>query len=445
MGIYCLAVKVLLLLAGRSRRFWPLQEKSLFPLCGKALLTHQVERLSQAGLSDITLVLGKHNQDAIRALSPKLPFVIQKDTEGGMMAACLEALPRLGAEPVLIVSGNDMIEPQAFTQLLAQSRKRGVGGAILTQAVTSYFPGGYVTLRGSRVTAIVEKPGAGREPSKFVNIVAHVHSDASKLLAALKKVHNRKDDGYEQALGTLLKEHRYDAVRYKGVWQPVKYPWHLLALLELLLKDIRKPAVHKTASVHKTAVVEGSVVIGEGTRVLPHATVVGPCYIGKNCIIGNGALVRGSSIGDSSVIGYNTEVKGSVLAGSVWTHMTYLGDSVVGENVSFGGGCITGNLRLDEGKIASACDGQSVPSGLVKFGTVVGGGCRFGIGVKTNPGVKVGRDCFVAGGCFLHEDIPDGSFAVTKEGKLELKKNRTRAPQMEEREKFLKFSRNPHP
>ena len=66
-------------------------------------------------------------------------------------------------------------------------------------------------------------------------------------------------------------------------------------------------------------------VLGEGVRVLAHATIVGPCVIGARTIIGNNALVRGSSVGRDCVVGYNTEVKSSVLADHVWTHMTYLG------------------------------------------------------------------------------------------------------------------------
>ncbi len=431
-------MNALLLLAGRSRRFWPLQEKSLFPLCGKPLLMHQMERLRAGGFTDITLVAGDHNRDAIHALCPAFPIVMQRKLEDGMLGACLDALPAFGSGPVLIVSGNDVVDPAALKALLSASKKKNVDGALLAQKVTRYFPGGYLTLQGSRVTSIVEKPGEGKEPSDLVNIVAHIHNDASALLDALRAIKSHRDDGYEQALGSLLHDHHYEAVEYAGTWQAVKYPWHLLPLLELFLQDIRKPSIHKTAKIHPTAVVEGNVVIGEGTKILPHATVAGPCYIGRNCIVGNGALVRGSSIGDGCVVGYNTEVKGSVLAGPVWTHITYLGDSVIGENVSFGGGCITGNLRLDEGEISSACEGKNVATGLVKFGTVVGNHCRFGIGVRTNPGVKIGRDCFVAGGCFLQEDLPDESFAVTKEGKLEVRKNKTRAPGMEQRGKFLK-------
>ncbi len=430
-------MKVLLLLAGRSRRFWPLSEKSLFPICGKPLIAHQIERLRAAGCDDITLVGGSHNLPAVSALFPDLPTVQQEDLDLGMQGALLSALPSVGDEPVLIVSSNDIIESFAFEELKAAAAERKVGGALLAQRVQRYFPGGYLKVIDGAIASIVEKPGEGNEPSDLVNIVAHIHNDPQTLLGLLKDVRSDRDDGYEQAIAKLFPQQVYRAVPYHGSWQAVKYAWHVLHLLPLLLKDT-KTSIHSTATVHSTAVIEGQVVIEEGARVLPHATIIGPSFIGRGTTIGNNALVRGSSIGRHCVVGYNTEVKSSVLADHVWTHSSYLGDSVVGENVSFGAGCVTGNLRLDEGEIASHWESEPLPSGLTKFGTIIGADCRIGIQVATNPGVKIGQGTFVAGGTCVSQDIPEGSFVNIKDGKLMVRPNEAKAPAPAEREKYRK-------
>lgn len=414
-----------------------MSEKSLFPICGKTLAEHQVETLKIAGLKDITLVVGAHNKKEIKQLFPDLPQIEQKDLDLGMQGACLSALPKMKDEPVMIVSGNDVIEPNALKALRAEASMKGVDGAILARKVKRYFPGGYLNVKAGRITGIVEKPGEGNEPSKLVNIVAHVHNDPASLLAALKTMTSKRDDGYEQALQSLFDTKKYKAVPYDGFWQPVKYPWHLLHLLPLMLNGIKKQSIDPSAQIHKTAVVEGNVVIGKNVRILPHASVIGPCYIGDNSIIGNNALVRGSSIGERCVVGYNTEVKGSILAGPVWTHMTYLGDSIVGRNVSFGGGCMTGNLRLDEAEISSVVKQEAIPTGLTKLGLIVGDDCRFGIKVSNNPGVKVGGGTFVSGMAMLGHDVPEKSFVVVKEGKLEMKPNKMQVPGMEERKKYF--------
>ncbi len=409
----------------------------MFPLCGKTLLEHQVDRLKAAGLKDITFVGGAHNVESVRSLFPKAKTVLQRD-EIGMHAALLDALPTVGNDSVLIVGLSDVVDISAYKKVIA-SMKKGVDGAVLAYEVPRYFPGGYLTLKGTKITGIVEKPGEGNEPSPFVNIVVHAHRSAPELLKELQHTKSEKDDKYEVALASLFGKKNYVAVPYAGAWLPVKFPWHILPLLEYFLASQgQKPKIHKTAKVHKTAVIEGSVVIAEGAQIYPNAVVRGPAYIGKRTIVANNALVRGSSVGDDCVVGYCTEVKGSALARHVWTHMTYIGDSVIGENVSFGAGSVTGNLRFDEGEILSAHKDTRLQTGLTKFGTIVGNNARLGIHTGIAPGIKIGEGTFVNSGAMVTADIPDNSFVSMKGGEMVVRPNKTKAPTPESRETFRK-------
>jgi bifunctional UDP-N-acetylglucosamine pyrophosphorylase/glucosamine-1-phosphate N-acetyltransferase len=228
-------------------------------------------------------------------------------------------------------------------------------------------------------------------------------------------------------------------VSYEGVWQAVKYPWHMLSLLGILLPQNIKPKIDKSAKIHPTAVIEGAVVIGKNVKVFAHATVMGPCIIGDDTIIANNALVRGSSIGRRCVIGYNTEVARSVLADDVWTHTSYLGDSVLGSNISLGAGTTTGNLRLDESEISSVVSGESVSTGLGKLGVVLGSGCRTGIHTCFSPGVKIGAGSFINSATLVTQDIPDGSFVKMENvGKLVIRENRTAPANANAREQMRK-------
>lgn len=428
-------MQVLLLLAGRSRRFWPLSEKTLFPICGKTLLEHQIDRLKEAGLRKITLVGGAHNLKNARRLTG-LPVIEQKDLDLGMRGALLSALPKIRNEPVLIIGGNDVVDAEAYRFVVAKAAPGD--GAVLAKKTHSYFPGGYLTMKGTSVAGIVEKPKPGKEPSRLVTIVAHAHNDPHALLDVLRDVDESRDDGYEQALGKLFLSHRYLAAAYEGPWQAVKYPWHMIPLLELLLSAIQKPKKGSGVSVHNTAVIEGAVVLGDGVRVLPHATIIGPCVIGARTIIGSNSLVRGSSVGNDCVVGYNTEIKSSVLADHVWTHMTYLGETVVGRNVSFGGGCITGNLRLDEENIFSAVGNEYIDTGLIKFGAAIGDGCRIGIHASLHPGTKIGAGTFVNSAAVVSGDIAEGKYVSMKNGEMDIRDNRTAAMDPEGRGKYRK-------
>lgn len=434
---YTPGVKTILLLAGRSRRFWPLTDKVTFPLLGKAILTHQVDRLKAAGLTDIVLVGGSHNKEEIALMHPELRFVEQTDLDKGMQGALLDALPACGQESVLVVGGNDVIDPSAYTGIV--ERLKTADGVLLAKKVTSYFPGGYLTVdQAGRITGIVEKPGEGKEPSDLVNIVAHAHKDASVLLAALKAAVTKKDDAYEVALASLLKDKVYMAQPYEGAWQPVKYPWHLLSLNHLLLSEIAGPSVHPTATVHPSAVLEGKVIVEEGARIMPNACLVGPCHVGKRAIVGNNALIRGSSIGDDCVVGFCCEVKDSVLHRHCWLHMAYAGDSVLGENTAMGAGSVTGNLRLDEGTISSMVGEEALNTGRTKLGTIIGDDCRIGIHVGINPGIKIGKGTFVSSGTMVTRDVEDGSFVNMKEGAMHVRPNTGEAPKPQARDTYKK-------
>lgn len=400
----------LLILAGRSTRFWPLQEKSFFPVAGTCVLFEQVRRLHAAGIRRITLVTGEHNAALTTELLPSLPQVRQEDLSLGMRGALLSALPHVDDEPILLVSANDLIDVSAYRSLATMARGRKSGGVLLARQVSRYFPGGYLSVRGTRILGIVEKPAPGTEPSSLVNIVAHVHVSPSALLSALRATKTTGDDGYEVALDALMQQERYDAAPYDGAWHPVKYPWHLLDVLPALLPSKGKPSIHPTASVHRTAVIEGPVRIDKGARVYAHATITGPAYIGHDAVVANNALVRGSSVGARSVVGYSTEICRSILAEDVWTHMNYVGDSVIGPDVSLGGGTMTGNLRLDETDVHSMVQGTSISTNRVKCGVVIGSGCRIGVHTTFAPGVKVGQGTFIASAASISADIPDRSF-----------------------------------
>ncbi|MBU2214201.1 NTP transferase domain-containing protein, partial [Patescibacteria group bacterium] len=214
-------MRVLLLIAGRSQRFWPLSEKTLFPVCGTNLLEVTTGRLKETGLDDITLIGGSHNLEDVHRQYPEFPTVEQRDLELGMRGALLDALPSCGNESVMIVCVNDVIDPAGYKSLIEATSDSNTSGAILAQKVERYLPGGYLKLEGDQILEVIEKPGEGNEPSDLVNIVAHIHKDASILLETLRVTPSGTDDGYEQALTKLFKDFVYKAVPYESVWNAV--------------------------------------------------------------------------------------------------------------------------------------------------------------------------------------------------------------------------------
>jgi len=421
-------MKVVLLAAGRSKRLKPIEDKNFLQFLGKPLIQHQLEQLLSVGLSDVVVVGGSHNLPKLRELTKVLPkklkvtFVEQKDLDAGMAGAMIAAEKVVKAEPILVVSGNDMVEKKAFLDVMKAAKDLKVDGLLLGKKVLSYFPGGYLNVRSNGLIAsIVEKPGAGKEPSKLVNLVVHYFKDGQKFIGIVKKAKSSRDDKYEVAISQMIDNGgKMKVVPYEGFWQPIKYPWHVIDLMNYFIGNIEKifpkgRVGGKKAEVAKTATIRGqNVYLEDGVKIMDNAIVIGPAYIGKNTIIASNAMVRASHVGPNCVIGFGSEVARSYLGDTVWTHTNYIGDSVIGNNCSFGAGTVTGNLRLDEKNIPVNIQGEKVDSGTNKFGLITGDNVRCGINTSFMPGIKIGNNSFVGAGIVIAQDIEDNKFVYAK-------------------------------
>jgi len=402
-------MKALLLAAGRSRRAKPIEDKNFLKFCGKTLIEFQLESLQEAGFQDILIAAGEHNKERIEGVVAQYGATViqQENLDDGMAGAVLATEPHLKDEALFIVSSNDVVEPRAYESVLKASES-GADAYLLATQMDSYFPGGYLKVDNGRITDIIEKPGAGNEPSNLVNIVLHFFRKPETLLSALKSSSSNNDDRYEVALDKLMNEQRFEAVAYDGMWQPVKHPWHVLDLMPYFFEKM-KTSMHPSAEIAESARINGAVCIEEGAKVFDNAVIQGPAYIGKNTVVANNALVRGSIIGDDCVVGYATEVARSFIGDDCWFHSNYVGDTIMGDNNSFGAGAVCANLRLDEKEISE--------SGRNKLGPIFGDNIRVGVNTSIMPGVRVGSNTMITSGLVVAEDIESGKFA---HGKTEL-------------------------
>ena len=125
----------------------------------------------------------------------------------------------------------------------------------------------------------------------------------------------------------------------------------------------------------------------ENVRIMENAVVRGPCYIGKNSVIGNNVLIReGVHIGDDCVVGFSTEIKHSYIGDRCWFHSNYIGDSIIADRCSFGAGTITANLRFDEEEVTVLDNGRPLNSGLNRLGAIIGADSKTGVNVSI-PGL----------------------------------------------------------
>jgi UDP-N-acetylglucosamine diphosphorylase / glucose-1-phosphate thymidylyltransferase / UDP-N-acetylgalactosamine diphosphorylase / glucosamine-1-phosphate N-acetyltransferase / galactosamine-1-phosphate N-acetyltransferase len=180
---------------------------------------------------------------------------------------------------------------------------------------------------------------------------------------------------------------------YRDLWKEGKPIWDpLLSLNDYLRAQIFRIEIKVPAGVHLDR--PELISIGQGTVIEPGVYIQGPCIIGKGCILRHGAYLHGGCItGDRAVIGHATEIKHSILLDeSAASHLTYVGDSILGNGVNLGAGVKCANLRLDRVEVSVVLEGTRVRTGLKKFGAILGDRVQIGCNCVLNPGTLVGRD-----------------------------------------------------
>jgi len=185
----------------------------------------------------------------------------------------------------------------------------------------------------------------------------------------------------------------------------IRYPWDLLRINEMLVGALDEDRID--GEIEQGVTIHGHVIVGTGTRLLAGTYIEGNAVIGADCRIGPNCYIRGNTaIGDGCYIGQAVEVKNSILmAGVSMGHLSYCGDSIIGEQVNFGAGAITANFRHDGLTHRSMVQGVLVDTGRQKFGAIVGDGVHTGIHTAIYPGRKIWPDVWTRPGDIVQKDL----------------------------------------
>ena len=167
-----------------------------------------------------------------------------------------------------------------------------------------------------------------------------------------------------------------------------RQPWEALAGIKDLILTLgpglgdEYTEVSPTVWVHKTA------------QVAPTAYLGAPCIIGAGTEVRHCAFIRGSAlVGDGCVVGNSVELKNVILFDSVQVpHYNYVGDSILGYKSHMGAGSLTSNVKSDQTPVVVKNGGEAIPTGLKKFGAMVGDFVEVGCNSVLNPGTVVGRN-----------------------------------------------------
>ena len=167
------------------------------------------------------------------------------------------------------------------------------------------------------------------------------------------------------------------------------YPWEALG-------GIKELIIRLGESLDKNFYTEVSpqVWVHNTAKVFPSAYIGAPCIIGAETEVRHCAFIRGSAlVGNHCVVGNSVELKNVIIFDNVQVpHYNYVGDSIIGYRSHMGAGSITSNVKSDKTLVVVKGKGESVETGLKKFGAMLADFVEVGCNSVLNPGTVIGRN-----------------------------------------------------
>ena len=178
----------------------------------------------------------------------------------------------------------------------------------------------------------------------------------------------------------------------KTLLEKTEYPWEALPQIKDFIV-----ALGKTLDKEHYDEISENVWVAKSAKVFPSAYIDAPCIIGENTEVRHCAFIRGSVlVGNNCVVGNSTEVKNAIVFDNVEIpHYNYVGDSVLGYKSHLGAGAVTSNVKSDRTPVSITTESGKIPTGLKKFGAMVGDHTEVGCNCVLCPGTVLGKNCTV--------------------------------------------------
>ena len=434
--------KGIILAAGKGTRMKSELPKVLHKVNGVPMVAKVMDVLKEAGSEENILILGHKIEQVLESLGD-VNYVEQNEQLGTGHAVKITYDKLKSYKGTLLITCGDtpLLRSETLKKLVEKHKNSGAKATVLTAVEENPFGYGRIVKEAGNVIAIVEEKEADEATKAIKEVNAGVYCfEAEDLFDALSKVDNNNEKG-EYYLTDVIKVlvDRGDAVESfsvednsetLGVNSKVQ-----LAEAERILRRRKNIQLMEDGVIlinPETTYIEDAVCIGRDTVIYPNALIQGKTIIGENCeimgntriidsTIGNNVRVESSAIESSSIsdevtigpfahirpksklakkvhIGNFVEVKESVMGEGVKAgHLTYIGNTEVGENTNFGAGTITCNY-----------DGKN------KYKTVIGKNVFIGSDTKFIAPISVGDDALIAAGSVITKNIPNRALAFAR-------------------------------
>jgi UDP-N-acetylglucosamine diphosphorylase/glucosamine-1-phosphate N-acetyltransferase len=417
-------MKAVVLAAGKGVRLEPItstRPKHMIKLAGKPILERCLSGLKACGIKDVVLVVN-YMADVIEGyfgdggrLGIKIEYARQQERLGTGNA--LITVQSLVQEDFALVYGDLLFSADLMKKVLTKHQDEQPSATMAVVPVEQPENYGIVEVNDhDHVEKIIEKPSREEAPSNLANTGIYVF--AKDIIAKAKETLTSTRGEWEipDAITLMLKESKeVIAVRApKDDWMDIGRPWDLLEANRWILT---RRSHRIMGSVEEGAHLTGPVTVAETARVRSGAYVEGPVYIGADCDVGPNCYLRSyTSLGRKVRIGNACEIKNSIVMDNTHVgHLSYVGDSVIGENCNLAAGTLIGNYRFDATTVKMLVKDTVLDSGRTKLGAILGDGVKTGLNALFMPGTKVGSECWVGPGVIVNRDLPAKTTTMLKQ------------------------------
>ena len=386
-------MKAIILAAGEGTHLSPFSETrpiSMIGVAGRTMLDNTFALLKSAGINDIFIVVGHKKDKLIERLQQQdhnvlnLHYVEQK-RKLGIGHAVMQVKNKISpGEYFLLLYGDTLTAENIFSKVQQSFHSFKCPVASICLPPSNQMFGNVFLNARMEITKIVEKP-------KGNNLGNYVLSGVFILPASFFKLLESSGNSMEKALKKVVAGEGLRASMWEDEWLDVVYPWEILTANKMIMDSWQESSIAKTATLEANVTLQGIVHIKAGAIIKSGAVLEGPCCIGERSYIGNNSLIRSyTSVGKNCSVGSGVELKNCVVMdNSQIGRLSFVGDSVLGENVDMGAGCMTVNRTVDWKPISVKNGKRPMGTGMTKLGAFLGDGVVVGAGNTLEPGMVV--------------------------------------------------------
>ncbi len=438
-----MSVGVIVLGAGKGTRMRSDTAKVLHEACGRTLLAWVLGTVEHLDVERSIVVVGHQAESVTATLPPGVDGVVQ-EPQNGTGHAVRVALDGFGSLPeTIVVLPGDMplITGEAVSSLISHHRAAGASATIMSVELDDPTGYGRIVRDGDAVSRIVEEGDATEDERSIAEVNTSVYVfRTGALVEALDQItiDNVQGEYYLTDVIEIL-DARGDRVTAMTVAPELGIGVNTHAQLAQVSDVLRRRITSKlldsgvwmldpqrvyidatvtiepTAKLYPDVYLTGSTTVAAGASIGPNVeardTAIGAgavvkqavmmdAMIGRDALVGPFAYLRpGAVLEDGSKVGTYVEVKGSTVgAGSKVPHLSYIGDTTIGENTNIGAGTITVNY-----------------DGYAKHKTTIGDRVRIGSDTMLVAPVIVGDDALTGAGSVITHDVPEGALGISRD------------------------------